>query len=69
MFFYILEGETEVILLFCCRLFWIGVDGSCSAGSSAIHIGANDYDDDDAAAAAYMTFCSCGQFAVCAHKR
>jgi len=52
VFFYVLEGETEVILLFCCRLLWIGVDGPCSAGSSAIQIGANDDNDDAAAAAA-----------------
>jgi len=41
VFFYILEGETGVIFLFCCRLLWIGVDGPSSAGSSAIQIGAN----------------------------
>jgi hypothetical protein len=41
VFFYILEGEIGVIFLFSCRLFWIGVDGPCSAGSSAIQIGAN----------------------------
>lgn len=52
MFFYILEGETEVILPFCCRLLRIGVDDSCSTGSSAIQIGASDADDDATAAAA-----------------